>query len=52
MVKNADKKRGLLLLDLWRREMAVQRGDAETVVWSNSLARASLHALGGLMGVW
>ena len=52
MVKNADMKRSLLLLDLWRREVAVARGDAETVVWSSSLARVSLHSLGGLMGVW
>ncbi|MFX3551307.1 hypothetical protein V8921_20620 [Ralstonia mannitolilytica] len=52
MVKNADMKRSLLLLDLWRRDVAMGRGDVEAVVWSNSLARASLHALGGLMGVW
>lgn len=52
MVKNAHMKRSLLLLDLWRRGLALERGDAETVAWSGSLCRVSLHSLGGLMGVW
>lgn len=52
MVKNADKKRALLLLDLWRRDLAAERGDTLYVLIVQGSLRCDLHSLGGLMGVW
>ncbi|BCL92309.1 hypothetical protein ACNRBV_04125 [Ralstonia pseudosolanacearum] len=57
MVKRKPKgvmvaRRALFWGDLWTRARAVERGDVQRVTESECWLRASLHALGGLMGVW
>lgn len=57
MVKRKPKgvmvaRRALFWGDLWTRARAVERGDVQRAAESECWLRASLHALGGLMGVW
>lgn len=51
-VRNAKKKRALFVLDVWRRELAEERGDWWHVKGIEGSLLHGLRSLGGLMGVW
>ncbi|WP_230675235.1 hypothetical protein, partial [Ralstonia solanacearum] len=52
MVKHADRKHALLVMALWRRELALERGDVQRVAELGGEVLFTLETLGGLMGVW